>query len=180
MNKKVVTIGLISLLVILVVIGGIMAWKYTANNLSKPAFSDEDLTMSGINDKTTLEELTNILGNPESKSEYMEGTTGDKIAEYIYESGKVNIIYRDRNDGNGFKIESVSSKSDQYTFARDLKVGVSKQTVLNAFPETSRVKGEELEKQNKIKYRKEQNNSAEITYMIQNDVVTEISWNVQQ
>lgn len=154
-------------------------YQNISENEKKKQFSEQDLITGEIIYQTSLEELIQKLGNPETRREYMEGSTGDRIVECIYEEEKINILFRDKNDGRGFTLSVVSSKNEDYIFSRNLKIGSTKKQVLEAYSKKSKVESQELDKQNKIKFGKNITdiNSTGITYTLEDDVVIAISWN---
>ena len=125
-DKKVIII--ISIIVILLIlIGGYLIWKSKSNNtesiIKQQEFSEEDLKIGEIDYKTSQSQLIQKLGEAEAKKEHMDGTTGDKIIEYLYNNEKTSYVFRDIGDGSEAKLSQVTSTTNKDTYSRNLKIG---------------------------------------------------------
>lgn len=106
------------------------------NNVNVPTtydtdakFSKEDLIVNNLKYGMTEEEIVSIMGEPDRKS---DGDAYDVYGKSIsYHYGDLQLSFYE-HDGK-MLLSSAATESTDYTFARGLKVGDSKEKVISSF-----------------------------------------------
>lgn len=143
------------------------------NLLSEKVYKSEELKIGNISTQSSVEDVLNSLGNPESQNEFVDEATGDKVLEYTYSNGATIVNFRDKNDGKGYCITYMQTSDEKYALPKNLKIGDSKETVLNSFNESCLVKDGALS-EDTLKFGPENNASVTsegIIFWIQDGVV---------
>ena len=143
------------------------------NLLSEKVYKSEELKIGDISTQSSVEDVLNSLGNLENQNEFIDEATGDKVLEYTYSNGATMLNFRDRNDGKGYCITYMQTSDEKYVLPKNLKIGDSKETVLNSFNEACLVKDGALS-ENILKFGPENNasiTSEGIIFWIQDGVV---------
>lgn len=143
------------------------------NLLSEKVYKSEELKIGDISITSSVEDVLNSLGNPENQNEFVDETTGDKVLEYSYSNGATMVSFRDKNDGKGYSITYMQTSDEKYALPKNLKIGDSKQTVLNSFSESCLVKDGALS-EDTLKFGPENNaslTSEGIMFWVQDGVV---------
>ncbi len=127
-SKKIIYVALA---IILIVISGIII-GYIMNNKDKSdksKFSYEDLIVDNLKYGMSEEEVISIMGEPDKIS---DGSPLNIFGtEKIYKYDELSLSFLKHDDN--MLLSGVETLSSSYTFTRGLKVGDSKDKVINSF-----------------------------------------------
>lgn len=110
------------------------------NIVSEKTYKTEELKIGDVSINSSVEDVLNVLGTPEIKNEFTDEVSGDKVLELTYSNGATIVNFRDVNDGKGYFITYMQTSETKFTLPKNLKIGDSKETVLNSFSDASLVK----------------------------------------
>lgn len=136
----------IEIAIFIIAIGLICFFSAKAMNKNKndidsgKTYKTEELKIGDVSIHSSVEDVLNVLGNPENQNEFIDEVNGDKVLEYTYLNGATIVNFRDINDGNGYFISYMQTSESKYMLPKNLKIGDSKETVLNSFSDTCLVK----------------------------------------
>ena len=102
------------------------------------AFSEKDLEIGGFKLGESAKAVESKYGTPTSSKQYTEDATGRNIVKLDYESNGLtveNSVSDNNPDGSMIRI-SIHGKSTLQT-ARGIKIGDSKQKILQSYPSSS-------------------------------------------
>lgn len=104
-------------------------------NSNQPFSKEDEITSNGLKLGMSDKEIEAILGEPDSKKSIYEDATGDTVKTVRYEKLGLKIDYRGAEDKD--RASDISWDKENIKTARLIKVGSTKEELLNAYSKNS-------------------------------------------